>query len=92
MKLYIYADDMALTATSKRDILEMLDKLTLWANQNELTINQAKLVGMIFRKEGAEDTLLLRGQPLHTLNSFKYLSMAFETTRFTYSKNIKEKE
>ena len=62
VKAYLYADDMALVSTSKEDLQTAFDRLSQWAEANDLTLNQKKTVSMTFkkwRKTSSDGRLLL---------------------------------
>ncbi|KAJ4450644.1 hypothetical protein ANN_02073 [Periplaneta americana] len=51
-KIYMYADDMVLTSRSQEELQIAFDRLTEWANENDLQLNDKKTVMMVFRKGG----------------------------------------
>lgn len=53
---YVYVDDMVITATSRQDLQDALNNLTIWARDNELEINLQKTAAMVFRKGGRLST------------------------------------
>ena len=48
--MYIYADNMALTATCCKTLHENMTWLVSWAEENDLPLNKRKMVHMMFRK------------------------------------------
>ena len=91
---YIYAEDMVLTSVSRNALKEALDKLLLWAQENDLTINMDKTVTMAFKKGGrrtSTDTITCEGVALTAVNRFKYLGITFQPTGTTFTLHVKER-
>ena len=69
-KLIMYAVDMMLRGTNQAEVLETLQNLKKWTEENGLHINMEKT----FRRGGRpakEDTLQLNNEPLEIVNKFK---------------------
>ena len=49
--MYIYADDMALTAQSCETLQDNFQRLAKWAGKNDLQLNEEKTVHMTFCNE-----------------------------------------
>ena len=93
-QVYVYADDMVITATSRQELQDALKNLTTWARDNELEMNLQKTAAMVFRKGGrlsTKDTLYLENRPISITNNLKYLGITLHTTGGTFTQHVKEK-
>jgi hypothetical protein len=50
--IYMYADDMTLVSETILDIQKAIDLLSIWAQTNEIKMNEEKTELVIFRKGG----------------------------------------
>lgn len=92
----MYADDLVLASKSLAKLQAAFNKLMIWAEENEFTINKQKTVQMIFRKGGKiashEKTYYKNEQEtLRTVSSFKYLGITLLTSGTTYTRHIKDR-
>ena len=79
--MYIYADDMALTAQSCETLQDNFHRLAKWAGENDLQLNEEKTVHMTFRRGGRPATnerIEFNDRPLTNVNSFKYLGVTLQ--------------
>lgn len=93
-KIYMYADDIALSSTNRIDLQESFERVATWAQKNRLTINKRKTVQMVFRKGGRLsplDTLSYKGEQIQIVNEFKYLGVTLQTSTTSYRCHIKER-
>lgn len=94
VKIYVYADDLAISSTSREELQETLDRLAVWARERDLKINLEKTVYLIFRKGGrtaADDTLKMDGIQLQKVNKFKYLGITFQTQGTVFNTHIRDR-
>ena len=77
----LYADDLALFEHSDATLQQLLDKLSIFADENKLTINLTKSKGMRFgagiRRHVAP--LNINGAVLEIVTSYKYLGYMFSS-------------
>ena len=78
---FLYADDLVLLAESKEELQELLEGLSKFSKDKELTVNAKKSVVMIFNKAGRKttDKLLYNGQELEAVQTFTYLGVEIST-------------
>ena len=91
-KIYLYADDLAITAPSAPSLQSALDLLSIWCNHNALQVNIGKTKVMKFRRGGRlarADVFNFMGQPLDLVNEFCYLGVTLQTT-LSFTKHIKK--
>ncbi|KAJ4427938.1 hypothetical protein ANN_23948 [Periplaneta americana] len=50
VKIYVYADDLAISSTSREELQETLDRLAVWARERDLKINLEKQCTLYFGK------------------------------------------
>ena len=74
---FLYADDLVLLAESKEELQELLEGLSKFSKDKELTVNAKKSVVMVFNQTGrkATDKLFYNGQELEAVQSFTYLGV-----------------
>ena len=92
VSLYCYADDMAIVSTSRDALQISMDKLTSWAQENEMLINPAKTVMLTFRKGGklaADNVINLNGEPLVNVSHFNYLGVVLQTQGNCFTQHVK---
>jgi hypothetical protein len=81
----LYADDLALVATSARGLQQQLDVLHDYARQWGLTVNVAKTKAVIFRAAStpvcSNPSLTYDGRPIEFVESFKYLGVDLHCTK-----------
>lgn len=94
VKILIYADDMVLLSPNLERLQESMDKLTKWSEENQLTINKQKTVGMIFRRGGrtsAKETFTCDGAKINIVNKCKYLGVTMQTRGIVFTEHIRER-
>lgn len=95
LKVYLYADDVAIASRCPEKLQMAFSKLMEWADENKFTVNRQKTVQMVFRKGGripARDIVHYEnGEPLEITGSFKYLGITLQTSGTSYSRHIKER-
>ena len=84
----LYADDMALLATSAAGLQRQLDLLQAYCQRWGLTVNTVKTKVQLLSGERTQQAALLAaeqaqlrfdGQPLETVSAFKYLGITFSS-------------
>jgi hypothetical protein len=81
VKFYACADDMVLVSPDIENLHKAFNRLTEWATDNELQLNEKNTVAMTFRKGGrpaANDIFTYKNRPLITLPHFKYLGVTLQ--------------
>ena len=76
---FAYADDLAMVGRCKTNLLEAIDTVEEWAEQNNIIINKKKSGIMIHRTRGKaakEDKGFLRDFPYK--NEYTYLGMVID--------------
>jgi hypothetical protein len=73
--IYMYTDDMALVSENIPDLQKAVDLLSIWAQTNEIKINEEKTELVVFRKGG----ILAESERIRA-NHFKYLGLMIQTT------------
>lgn len=94
VKVYAYADDMAFLSHSIDKLQNAFDKLTVWADENDLLLNENKTVKMTFRRGGrlaANDTIIYKNKPLANVTHFRYLGVTLQPKGNIYTLHIKER-
>ena len=94
VKMYQYADDIALGSCSKEELQLSMDRLQEYANNNSLIINHSKTVQMIFRKGGKiarGDRIKYDAGELNIVNSVKYLGMTLQPSGTSFRNHIRER-
>ena len=82
VNLYMYADDMVIASRSQEELQAAFNRLTDWAADNDLDVNDSKTLMMVFRKGGrlsANTGITYRGKKLNIVDSFKYLGLTTQT-------------
>ena len=80
----LYADDLALVATSARGLQSQLDLLHAYADTWGLTVNIDKTKAVIFRQSPSSQvypTPMYGSAPIEIVNSFKYLGIMLHCTK-----------
>lgn len=94
IKMYMYADDMVLGSTDRKELQESIHNLEAWAVENGFTINLSKTMQMVFRKGGRlteGDHIQLQNKSLQITNAFKYLGVTLQTTARSFRIHTKER-
>jgi hypothetical protein len=81
--MYMYADDMALVSETIPDLQKAVDLISIWAQTNEIKINEETTELVVFRKGGIlaeSERIKCNGKHLHRANHFKYLGLTIQTT------------
>lgn len=94
VQIYMYADDMVIAARNPRDLQESFNRLTKWAENNNLQINRGKTLQMVFRRGGEiamNDNLYYGAEILTTANYFKYLGVTLQPTGRSFGIHVKDK-
>ena len=75
----LWADDLVMFCDSEEGLQSLLQKLYLYCNENELSINHEKSKCMIFNKTGRlmRNVFYLGDQKLENVRSYKYLGLIF---------------
>ena len=82
---------MALTSTSLGDLQNAFDSVADWAERNDLSLNETKMVTMSFRKGDKEAHLTYKGKNLTSVNQFKYQGVTMQTTGTMFTAHIKDR-
>ena len=80
----LYADDLALVATSPEGLQAQLDLLHAYAAKWQLTVNIDKTKAVIFRQQSTNQvypTPIYNGAPIEIVESFKYLGIELHCTK-----------
>lgn len=94
VKFNAYADDMVMASKSLKSLQTAFNKVTEWADKNELLLNRTKTIMMTFRKGGrpaALDRILYGEEPLERVSKFKYLGITLQMTGDNFTSHIKER-
>lgn len=94
VSLLMYADDMILGSSNKSDLQTAVNRLQEWAKENKFSVNKNKTVMMVFRRGGriaAEDNIIMDGEEIQKVNSFKYLGITLQTTARSFRIHVREK-
>lgn len=94
VKIYAYADDMALVSKNKDKLQEAFNRLIRWADKNGLEINENKTVKMTFRKGGrraANDIITLKHTTIKNVQNVKYLGITLQTQGTVFTLHIKDR-
>ena len=77
--ILLYADDTVLFANSAEGLQHCIDTVIEYCNQWKLVINRGKTKAMVFgfRRQVNPPIFQLDGQPIETVNEFKYLGITF---------------
>ena len=70
----MYADDMVIAFRSQEELHAAFNRLTDWAADSDVDVNDSKTVMMVFRKGGrlsANTSVTYRGKKLNIVDSFK---------------------
>jgi hypothetical protein len=81
--IYMYADDTALVSETIPDLQKAIDLLSIWAQTNEIKINEEKTELVVFRNGGKlaeSERIKCNEKHLHRANHFKYLGLTIQTT------------
>jgi hypothetical protein len=88
----LYADDLVLISESSSGLQRCLDKLSLYCNSWDLTVNFNKSKVMIFNKSGRKinkDKFIFNNSALEYCTEYKYLGMLFKPSgSFTEATNL----
>lgn len=71
-----------------------MDRISEWANENELVVNALKTELMVFRRGGRlakDDYIVCGGHTLMPKQQFRYLGITMQVTGSTFSVHIKER-
>ena len=80
LQVLLYADDMALLATSPGDLQRQLDALRLFCTERQLAVNVAKTEIVVFRPQRTTPpahTWTYDGEAVPVVEQFKYLGVTF---------------
>jgi len=81
--IYMYADDKALVSETIPDLEKAVALLSIWAQTNEIKINEEKTELVVFRKWGKvteSERIKCNMKHLQRVNHFKYLGLTIQTT------------
>ena len=84
VSVLLYADDLALVATSARGLQSQLDLLHAYADTWGLTVNIVKTKAVIFRQSPSNQVYpapMYDSAPVETVNSFKYLGIVLHCSK-----------
>ena len=89
IRFLMYADDLVIVCKSADELQRAIDELTIYCNQNHLTINQKNSKIMIFGKGKIpkHKEFTLEGQKLEEVNSYNYLGFRF-TPQLAFSDHL----
>lgn len=76
--LLLYCDDLIIFASSKVDMQRKLNILSLYCEENKMTVNESKSNIVVFRRGGRladSDTFLYNNKPLQVSSEYVYLGV-----------------
>jgi hypothetical protein len=95
VKTILYADDIAITAHSLKELKEALEALICHTEKKGLKINWSKTKIMKFRRGGrlaAADKMFIAGQEIEFVQRFSYLGFELTATATSFSAHIQERK
>jgi hypothetical protein len=93
VKVYDYADDIAVLSESRAELQKAFDDLSGWATETGLKINTEKTVTMVFRRGRVTPNNMIHcyGNQIKTVDQFPYLGITLQPHGTTFTQHVKEK-
>lgn len=92
MKCLIYADDVVLVAESREALQMIINRLSEYCEEHELSINEGKTKIVVFGQKGRppREEWYIRRKRIEKVNEIKFLGVIFQANG-SFSKHIKER-